>query len=488
MQQDAKEMHHDSSRFARFVTSDFHCLCAAIMTSPWPKSVILFLNEDQCYSDIFASTDISVEFCPPLLYRHLPSSSQQLANVSNDNIIISSSRAVESLSVFLRTSESDSESTSTSEKIKLWRSKQYYVVGERTSALLRAALSGLEESTESRESAKIVSEKSASALVSRLECQRIGCMTWLCGSRRLVTLSKVASEELVLYDVVDNPDLTSILSDLRSSLVHRYQYGVFFSPAGVDMLAGDKYSEILSMVCRWKLAIGAITSAMMKKVGWRVDGVAMEASPQGVLDMISAARPRYVIASRPSKLAIIQAEWVASVLSQHGVDSDLVAIDTRGDRNVSEPLSDIGGKGLFTEELQARLMSGDVDMVVHSLKDLETAPTPGLVLGAITSRLDKRDCVVLRSDWVDLGYTTLADLPRRSRVGTSSLRRSAQIKAYLPSLELKLDSIRGNVETRLMKLENRDHNYDAILLAVAGLERLGLRDVITHILGPSHFF
>ena len=145
---------------------------------------------------------------------------------------------------------------------------------------------------------------------------------------------------------------------------------------------------------------------------------------------------------------------------------------TKGDRVLDAPLAKIGGKGLFTKELEQAMLAGEIDLAVHSLKDMPTELPEGLMLAAVTERFDPGDAVVSPR------YRTLANLPPGAKVGTSSLRRRAQLLAKRPDLEIV--SLRGNVNTRLKKLE--EENFDAIILAVAGLKRLGFHDRITEIL------
>jgi hydroxymethylbilane synthase len=176
------------------------------------------------------------------------------------------------------------------------------------------------------------------------------------------------------------------------------------------------------------------------------------------------------IATRKSALALWQAEHVAALLRQAhpGLIVELIPMTTRGDEVVDRPLSTIGGKGLFLKELEIAMLEGRADIAVHSLKDVPAQLEPGLALSAILPRADAADA------FVSVHYTHLSELPQGARVGTSSLRRQAQLRAVRPDLEL-LD-VRGNVGTRLAKLDAGQ--YDAILLACAGLERLGLSDRI----------
>lgn len=177
------------------------------------------------------------------------------------------------------------------------------------------------------------------------------------------------------------------------------------------------------------------------------------------------------IATRESALALWQAEHVASRLRQAHpqLHVELVPMTTRGDRIQDRPLADIGGKGLFLKELEVAMLEGRADIAVHSLKDVPMELEPEFKLGAILERADPADA------FISSRHATLAALPEGARVGTSSLRRQAQLRAIRPDLNL-LD-LRGNVNTRLAKLD--DGHYDAIILACAGLERLGLGSRIT---------
>jgi hydroxymethylbilane synthase len=175
---------------------------------------------------------------------------------------------------------------------------------------------------------------------------------------------------------------------------------------------------------------------------------------------------RLTIATRRSRLALWQAEHVKARLeAQHpGLAVALLALSTRGDELLEERLDKIGGKGLFVKELEQALADGRADLAVHSMKDVPAALPAGFTLAAILEREDPRDALVCGRD------QDLAALPPGARVGTSSLRRSAQVAARYPYLELL--TLRGNVETRIAKLDRGE--YDAILLAAAGLKRLGL--------------
>lgn len=176
------------------------------------------------------------------------------------------------------------------------------------------------------------------------------------------------------------------------------------------------------------------------------------------------------IATRKSALALWQAEHVAGLLriAYPDLRVELVPLTTRGDEILDKPLATIGGKGLFLKELEVAMLEGHADLAVHSLKDVPSSLEPGFTLPAILPRADAADAFVSND------YANLAALPNGARVGTSSLRRQAQLRAVRPDLEL-LD-LRGNVGTRLQKLDAG--HYEAILLACAGLERLGLHDRI----------
>jgi hydroxymethylbilane synthase len=171
-----------------------------------------------------------------------------------------------------------------------------------------------------------------------------------------------------------------------------------------------------------------------------------------------------VIGTRTSKLALWQTNHVKQQLENHWPDLEcrLEPFVTQGDKTLDKPLPQIGGKGLFTAELESALRDGRIDLAVHSLKDLPIEDAPGLTLGAIGSRADVRDVLIAQNGW------TLATLPQGAVVGTSSLRRQAQLLAHRPDLEVR--SIRGNVDTRIGKV--LDGAYDAAVLAGAGVTRL----------------
>ncbi len=181
-----------------------------------------------------------------------------------------------------------------------------------------------------------------------------------------------------------------------------------------------------------------------------------------------------VIGSRGSKLALWQAEHIAARLADLGEETRIDIIKTSGDKIQDVPLAEAGGKplfnkALFTKELDEALLSGAIDLAVHSMKDVPTGLPAGLTIAAIPEREEPRDALIGRS---------LADLQDGTRIGTSSLRRQAQLMAYRPQLEIEM--LRGNVDTRLRKLD--EGKYDAIVLAAAGLRRLGWQDRITELI------
>ena len=182
------------------------------------------------------------------------------------------------------------------------------------------------------------------------------------------------------------------------------------------------------------------------------------------------------IGTRASPLAMAQAHMaMAALIATHGIDVaalEIVPMTATGDRIQDRALAEVGGKALWTRELDAALDAGRIDVAVHSLKDVETLRDARFFLGAMLDRADPRDRLVVREG---IEAATIADLPRRARMGTSSPRRAAQVKRIRPDLETVL--LRGNVATRLAKIAGGD--ADATLLAAAGLERLGMHDVGT---------
>jgi hydroxymethylbilane synthase len=192
-----------------------------------------------------------------------------------------------------------------------------------------------------------------------------------------------------------------------------------------------------------------------------------------------AGGPR--IASRGSKLALWQAHHVARRLSEAdgGAESEIVVVRTTGDRITDVPLSHIGDRGLFTKELDAALLNGSADLAVHSLKDIPTRLPDGLVIAAISEREDPRDALLLAHG----APGSLETLPHAARVGTSSLRRRAQLIHARPDLQV-LD-LRGNLDTRLARLDAGD--YEAVVLAAAGVTRLGWGQRIAEKLDPAEW-
>lgn len=176
-----------------------------------------------------------------------------------------------------------------------------------------------------------------------------------------------------------------------------------------------------------------------------------------------------IIGSRGSQLALWQANHIAARLTELGLETRLEIIKTTGDRIQDVPLAQVGGKGLFTKEIEEALLAGSIDLAVHSLKDMPTELPAGLTLSAIPQREEHRDALI---------GLTLDELREGTRVGTSSLRRSAQLHAL--GRGLKIDTLRGNVDTRLRKLD--EGQYDAIVLAAAGLRRLGWQDRIRELI------
>jgi hydroxymethylbilane synthase len=190
---------------------------------------------------------------------------------------------------------------------------------------------------------------------------------------------------------------------------------------------------------------------------------------------------RLIIGSRGSRLALWQAEWVRSKLAALSAQTQIQIeiIKTSGDVLKDAPLSVIGGKGVFTKEIEEALLDRRIDLAVHSLKDLPTILPDGLAIAAITEREDARDALVLRED-IGRVFTSLDTLPDGAVVGTSSPRRLAQLRHLHPHLRIK--ELRGNVDTRLRKLDAGE--YDAIILAVAGLSRLGFAHRINERIQP----
>lgn len=182
-----------------------------------------------------------------------------------------------------------------------------------------------------------------------------------------------------------------------------------------------------------------------------------------------------VIATRESRLALWQAEHVKALLEQRGHAVSLLGMTTRGDQILDRSLSKVGGKGLFVKELELALEEGRADLAVHSLKDVPMDLPDGFALACVMEREDPRDALVSPK------YASLADLPQGAVVGTSSLRRVVLLRALRP--DLRIEPLRGNLDTRLRKLD--EGHYDAIVLAAAGLKRLGLAQRIRQTFEPS---
>jgi len=179
-----------------------------------------------------------------------------------------------------------------------------------------------------------------------------------------------------------------------------------------------------------------------------------------------------VIGSRGSQLALWQAHHIARILQQLGEETRLEIIRTTGDKITGVPLAQVGGKGLFTKEIEEALLAGAIDLAVHSLKDVPAELPEGLILAAFPEREDPRDALIGKS---------LSDLQSGDRIGTSSLRRSAQLNSL--SRGFVIEMLRGNVDTRLRKLD--EGQYDSIVLAASGLRRLGWADRIREVLDPD---
>lgn len=187
---------------------------------------------------------------------------------------------------------------------------------------------------------------------------------------------------------------------------------------------------------------------------------------------------KIIVGSRRSKLALTQTNWVISQLKEldPSFEFEVKEIVTKGDQILDVTLSKVGGKGLFVKEIEQAMLDKEIDMAVHSMKDMPAELPEGLCIGCIPEREDHRDAFISKD------HMKLADLPAGAIIGTSSLRRGAQILAQRPDLEIKW--IRGNIDTRLGKLETED--YDAIILAAAGLSRMGwTSNVVTEFLDPE---
>ncbi|NJL82679.1 MAG: hydroxymethylbilane synthase [Chloroflexaceae bacterium] len=192
------------------------------------------------------------------------------------------------------------------------------------------------------------------------------------------------------------------------------------------------------------------------------------------------AQSAICIGSRKSQLALVQTHWVRDQLQQHFPELalEVKTMNTQGDKILDVALAKIGDKGLFTQELEDEMLKREVDLAVHSLKDLPTNLPAGLMLGCITERVDPADGLVINEKHRERQLDTL---PAGAVIGTSSLRRLAQLRHHFPHLSFK--DIRGNVNTRLAKLDAGE--YDGIILAVAGLQRLGMGDRIHQVIPPE---
>ena len=196
-----------------------------------------------------------------------------------------------------------------------------------------------------------------------------------------------------------------------------------------------------------------------------------------IIMTVSTSTRTIRIGSRKSQLALVQTYWVQEQLQKHFPERqfEVETMSTQGDKILDVALAKIGDKGLFTKELEVGMLEGSIDLAVHSLKDLPTKLPDGLVLGCVTERVNPADALVVNEKHKDKQLETL---PPGAVIGTSSLRRLAQLRHYYPHLSFK--DVRGNVNTRLAKLDAGE--YDAIILAVAGLQRLGFGDRIHQII------
>lgn len=188
----------------------------------------------------------------------------------------------------------------------------------------------------------------------------------------------------------------------------------------------------------------------------------------------SLMKPEITIGTRGSKLALWQANWVKSELLNKfpGFSAEIVIIKTKGDKILDVPLAKVGGKGLFVKEIEEALIGNHIDMAVHSMKDMPAELLDGLSIGAIPERENPCDVLISKNNFL------LSQLPKKARVGTSSLRRLAQVKHVRPDLVIL--PLRGNLDTRIRKLDSGE--LDAIILAAAGVKRLGLENLITEYL------
>ena len=184
---------------------------------------------------------------------------------------------------------------------------------------------------------------------------------------------------------------------------------------------------------------------------------------------------KIVVGTRGSKLALVQTNWVVDELKKAnpGIEFEVKIIKTKGDLVTHLPLHKIGDKGLFTKEIEQQLLDKEIDLAIHSMKDMPSVLPEGLKFASIPKREDPRDVLVLRE-----GYKNIDDLPKKARIGTGSKRRTYQLLKYRPDLEIV--PIRGNIDTRIRKIE--DENLDGVVLAAAGLNRAGLHNHISYYL------
>lgn len=187
-------------------------------------------------------------------------------------------------------------------------------------------------------------------------------------------------------------------------------------------------------------------------------------------------RRKVTVATRKSALALAQSRaWMAALREQAQVDTEELLVTTTGDKIQDRPLNEVGGKGLFLKEIEEALLAGQADLAIHSLKDVPAQLATGLIIGCVPKREDPRDAIKTRSGCF------FRDLPSGAKVGTSSLRRTVQLKAVRPDLEYV--PLRGNIDTRLKRCE--EGVIDAVVLAYAGLRRIGRADEITELLSPD---
>jgi len=194
-------------------------------------------------------------------------------------------------------------------------------------------------------------------------------------------------------------------------------------------------------------------------------------------------KDRISIGTRGSKLALYQAEWVRSEIQRRHPETEIKIskIKTTGDKILDVPIAKIGGKGLFIKEIEEALLRGEVDVAVHSMKDIPTDLPEGLHIAAVCEREDPRDAFVSRIHDSGFRIHSFRELPHGATVGTSSLRRSCQLRHIRP--DLKIVQLRGNLDTRLRKLD--EGQFDAIIVAVAGMKRLGFSERVTETLEPT---